>query len=265
MLFGDNGSLLRFPIGGPSGPAILGEGNAIPGTSSGYTVSGIVSPGGVVSFYGAGLGPAIGVGARLDSSGKVATELAGTQLLIGGVPAPLLYASENQINAVVPFGVSSEPVATAQVRSAAGTSELVALHVVAADPAIPAYPDPLVNGVYQSLILNQDGSINSRSNPAPRGSIITFWATGAGRFRTDLVDGSIVQPPLPEPALPVSVVLRQYPNPLSADILYAGAAPGMVAGIIQVNARIPANAAPGDQALELQAGDFRYGGTLTVK
>lgn len=265
VLFGENGSLLRFPIGGPSGPAILGEGNAIPTEVLGYVVSGIVAPGGIVSLYGVGLGPAAGVGAQLDSGGKFPTELAGTQVLFGGVPAPLLYAAANQVNAVVPFGVSSGPLTTVQVRSAAGTSETVALRVVAADPAILAIPDPSI-GAYRSLLLNQDGSINSLSNPAQPGSIITFWVSGTGLFQTSLEDGSIVEPPLPIPALPISVGLLQYPTPLPVEVLYAGAAPGILAGIVQMNIRIPPSAAPGwYSTIELQVGSFLCYGSVAIK
>ena len=265
VLFGENGSLLRFPIGGPSGPAILGEGNAIPTAMLGYVVSGIVAPGGIVSLYGAGLGPAAGVGAQLDSSGKFPTELAGTQVLFGGVPAPLLYAAANQVNAVVPFGVSSGPMTTVQIRSAAGTSETVALRVVAADPAIVAISEP-DDGWYKSLVVNQDGSANSLSNPAQPGSIITFWVNGAGLFRTSLEDGSIVVPPLPMPALPINVILDQYPTPLAVEVLYAGAAPGMLAGILQMNIRIPPNSGPGSySAIELHVGNALCYGSVAIR
>jgi uncharacterized protein (TIGR03437 family) len=265
VLFGENGSLLRFPIGGPSGPAILGEGNAIPTAMLGYVVSGIVAPGGIVSLYGAGLGPAAGVGAQLDSSGRFPTELAGTQVLFGGVPAPLLYAAANQVNAVVPFGVSSGSFTTVQIRSAAGTSEAVALRVVAADPAILAIPDAS-SGNYRSLLLNQDGSINSLSNPAQPGSIVTFWVSGAGLFQTSMEDGSIVEPPLPIPALPINVILDQYPTPLAVEVLYAGATPGMLAGILQVNIRIPPNAGPGSSGpIEIHVGNFLSYGSVAIQ
>ena len=44
--------------------------------------------------------------------------------------------------------------------------------------------------------------------------------------------------PLPKPALQVSVEI----NGENAEVTYAGGAPGEVAGMLQVNARIPANA-----------------------
>jgi uncharacterized protein (TIGR03437 family) len=137
--------------------------------------------------------------------------------------------------------------------------------VVAADPAILAIPDAS-SGNYRSLLLNQDGSINSLSNPAQPGSIVTFWVSGAGLFQTSMEDGSIVEPPLPIPALPINVILDQYPTPLAVEVLYAGATPGMLAGILQVNIRIPPNAGPGSSGpIEIHVGNFLSYGSVAIQ
>ena len=44
----------------------------------------------------------------LDSSGGVPTYLNGIQVLINGKPAPLLYTSLSQINAIVPYEIEGE-------------------------------------------------------------------------------------------------------------------------------------------------------------
>ncbi|MCL5742858.1 MAG: hypothetical protein M1541_02860, partial [Acidobacteria bacterium] len=54
--------------------------------------------------------------------------------------------------------------------------------------------------------------------------------------------GKIARTTLPKPALPVSVRVGD----IEAEVKYAGAAPGMVAGVMQVNVRIPSEVAPGD-------------------
>ena len=103
--------------------------------------------------------------------------------------------------------------------------------------------------------LNEDGTFNSRTNPAKPGSVITFWATGAGLFNTPLSDGAIAQPPLPLAALPVSVFFGSQGLTRSLEILYAGAAPSFVAGALQVNARLPQTLfTSGSHALKLQIG-----------
>jgi len=49
---------------------------------------------------------------------------------------------------------------------------------------------------------------------------------------------------------------------MGAEVVYAGAAPGLVAGVMQVNVRIPLNAPSGNVAIVLQVGDaFSQPGT----
>jgi uncharacterized protein (TIGR03437 family) len=55
------------------------------------------------------IGPQQPVWYQLNSDGYVSPDLNGLQVLINGIAAPILYASENQINAVVPFTVMSTP------------------------------------------------------------------------------------------------------------------------------------------------------------
>ena len=56
------------------------------------------------------------------------------------------------------------------------------------------------------------------------------------------MDGKIAGDVLPAPVLPVTVTI----DGIDAVTLYAGAAPASVAGLVQVNARIPVNAASGN-------------------
>jgi uncharacterized protein (TIGR03437 family) len=76
-----------------------------------------------------------------------------------------------------------------------------------------------------------------------------------------LTDGSIVQPPFPVPVLPVSVM---FDFTEAGEVLYAGAAPGLVAGVLQVNVRIPTlKFAPGN--LEVSVGGFKGGAGIAVR
>jgi uncharacterized protein (TIGR03437 family) len=84
--------------------------------------------------------------------------------------------------------------------------------------------------------------VNSVSNPARPGSIVVLWATGAGETEPQGLDGRLATGTLPKPLAPVSVLIDgRY-----AEILYAGAAPGLVAGLMQVNVRIPPGVKPRD-------------------
>ena len=65
---------------------------------------GSLAPGEIIVVFGSGIGPAP-ASLELDSGGKVSSSLSGTQLLINGIPAPMIYASVGQLTAVVPYEV----------------------------------------------------------------------------------------------------------------------------------------------------------------
>jgi uncharacterized protein (TIGR03437 family) len=90
-----------------------------------------------------------------------------------------------------------------------------------------------------AVVLNEDGTVNAPDNPAARGSLISLWATGMGRLTQPVEDGAIQSAASPL-ELPVRAVFSGSGN---AEVLYAGAAPGMVAGVSQINLRVPTNIA----------------------
>ena len=97
------------------------------------------------------------------------------------------------------------------------------------------------SGRGQGIILNQDATPNSASNPALEGSVVVLYATGGGQTDPPGVSGSLTAEPWPKPHLPVSVTVGGLP----AETLYAGAAPGLLAGLLQLNVRIPEGAPSG--------------------
>jgi uncharacterized protein (TIGR03437 family) len=145
----------------------------------------------------------------------------------------MVWASAGQINAVAPFGLSSQTTQV-QVQYQGQISDTFEVPVAASSPGIFALDG---SGSGQAAALNQDGGINGTDSPAPAGSVIVLYATGAGLFSPPLVDGSVVgTDTLPVPVLPVYVDVAGSP----AKVLYAGGAPGAVAGVLQVNLEIPA-------------------------
>ena len=156
-----------------------------------------------------------------------------------GFPAPLLYYSSNQINAVVPFEIEGHSSTTMEIGGTPGRPARVSLAIAAAAPAIFTLTGA---GNDQGAILNEDSTVNSPGNPAQSGSIIVFFATGTGQTDPPGTDGLIAMNILPTPRLPVSVQI----GGTSAHILYAGAAPGTISGVLQVNCRIPAGTQAGN-------------------
>jgi uncharacterized protein (TIGR03437 family) len=226
------------------------------------TQPGALTPGKIVVLYGSRLGPASLTGAAFGSDGKLATNLGGTQVLFDGTPAPLLYTSSGQLSAVVPYGIEGKPGTQVQVRNGSLTSDPVAFPVT---PVAPSIFSVNYTGSGQGAILNQDGvSVNSTARPAEKGSIVAIFATGEGQTLPGGIDGEIARgASMPRPTQNVQVRINGRP----AEVLYAGAAPGQVAGLFQVNARIPADTPSGEVAVEVQVGNAssQPGITLAVK
>ncbi len=217
---------------------------------------GAVSPGELVTIFGANLGPPSQAQGTLDGD-FVADTIENTQILIGGKASPILFASSGQINAVVPFGVSGT---TAQLQ-VVYQGQPTASTAVEVQPASPAVFSLDGSGGGQGAILNQDGSVNSNTNPAARGSVVALFATGAGLTTPASVDGLLAAAPYPAPALPVSVTIDGQP----AHIIYVGAAPGLVAGALQINVVVPAEASqvPFDQVV-ITVGDYASPSAVTM-
>jgi uncharacterized protein (TIGR03437 family) len=216
---------------GPSQPPVI---QAV--TNAASYASDTVAPGEIVALFGSNLGPTAPAGMQLNSDGTVANSIGGTQVLFDGVAGPMVWASAGQVNAVVPFGVAA-PATQVQVQFQNMTSDPFPMTVA---PAAPGIFSADSSGSGQAIVLNQDGSVNSADNPAPAGSVITLYATGAGQFNPLLTDGFVITADnLPTPVLPVSVRIGGN----TAAVQYAGGAPGTVAGVLQVNVQIPAGTA----------------------
>jgi uncharacterized protein (TIGR03437 family) len=198
-------------------------------------LSGPVAPGEVITLIGSAIGPA---SSQQPIGSPSSTVLSGTSVLFDGVPGPLLYAAPTQINAIVPFGLSATTTTQLAVFSQGQAIARLPLSVVTTTPAIFTLDS---SGVGPGAILNQDSSVNSPSNPANKGSVLSVFATGAGQTNPSSIDGQVAGAFLPSPLLPVSVQI----GGLGAQVLYAGAAPGLIAGVLQVNCLIPADAPSG--------------------
>jgi uncharacterized protein (TIGR03437 family) len=155
---------------------------------------GPIAPGMLIALRGAGLSSAEGV-----------------EVLFDQIAAPILSASATQLVIQVPAGIATKQSVQIDVRSARSSIGGVTVNVVPAAPALFA------DSIGQAAATNVDGVLNSASNPAPRGSIVTLYGTGEG------VGG-----------LPVSVTIGGF----GAEVLYAGPAAGYL-GLLQLNVRVP--------------------------
>jgi uncharacterized protein (TIGR03437 family) len=230
--FAANNPIKVDQLAGSSGSASL---TAV--LNSGSNRGGPVAPGEIVVVYGTGIGPAQLVQFRPDA-GLVATSLAGTQLFFNGIAAPLVYSSATQVAAIVPYGISG----VAQVTATYAPTQGFASALVAATAAAPGVFTTDSSGKGQAAVLNLDSSPNSATNPARIGSFISLYVTGEGQTWPAGLDGKPASDPLPRPLLAVGVVIGGK----NANVTYSGGAPGLVAGLVQINAQIPTGITTGN-------------------
>lgn len=226
------------------GMSLLRLSNAAPtltaaGVVNGATFeSGAIAPGEIVSLFGTAIGPPTPAGLALTNPRLVANSLEGLQVFFNGAPAPVLYASSGQVNVVVPYAVAAQSTAQVQLQYLGALSNAIALQIV---PTAPGIFSITGSGQGPGAILNaRDGTVNSALNPAARGDWVSIFATGAGVTTPASVDGFVASAPLPAPTAQVSVTMGGLPCPIN----FEGSAPGLVSGVLQINAQVPSGLAP---------------------
>ena len=180
-----------------------------------------IAPGEIVSLFGDSLGPDEGQSASLEN-GQLPRSLAGSSVEINGIAAPIFYSQTGQLNLQVPAELTTASAMVRVLRNGERSNELSV-------PVVPAHP-----GLFPTT-WNQDGSINSTTNPATPGTIIVLYATGQGLNPT-----------------PGATTLLIANRP--AELLYAAPIAGTI-GLIQINARIPAGLSAGPSPILLRIGE----------
>ena len=219
-----------------AGNLLVGDGNArvtmyfpeaVSVSAATFLAGAPLAPGMLASLFG----PALGDQTR-EATLPLPVTLADTEVRINEAAAPLLYVSPGHINYQVPSSLEPGTVARVEVtrastgRAVAGGTLLVA---------------PAAAGIF--ALLNQDGSPNTASNPAARGSLIQIFATGQGLVERPPPDGSpALAAPLSEtPSRPLVTIGTSSQRDVPAE--FSGLAPGFV-GLWQINARVPEATVP---------------------
>src|SRR5271157_3112859 len=217
-----------------------------------------VSPREIISIFGQNLGPSqLTTASPTGSPQAFPNILNGIQVafFIGNntlVYAPIIMVSNNQINAVVPVAVASvintnNPAVSVQVLNTnttpAAATQPFNVMVIQEDPGAFTFGGL---GQGQAAVLDYDNtsgtySINSAKNAAARGSTILIYATGMGDLAVPVGDGVVAMTAAALADNTVRVDIAGQP----AVVSYAGAAPGAVAGLVQINAIIPPTVSTG--------------------
>lgn len=184
-----------------------------------------VSPGSLADIYGARMATST---VTASFGAKLPTTLGGVQVLVKGVPVPLLYVSPDFIIMQIPY---ETPIGIAQVSVVANGVPTISapFKVKAAAPMILTY------GANLGVVQNSDYSTNSPSNCAKAGSFIIAYLMGSGPLDGAVATGE----PVPggrvyAQLLPTTATL----GTVNAPVLFAGMTPGLY-GLMQVNITVP--------------------------
>lgn len=219
------------------------------GAVNAATFEGGLVPGSIATLFGQGLMEGV-IGTEFAGG---ATSFGGTQVRIGGVPAPLLTLSatpQEQINLQVPFELSAGQTTTIEVENNGSRSTVGGVPVFFVQPGM--FEIPLVaGGTVAAAIHTNNGSIVTPDNPARNGEVIALFFTGGGPINQPVPTGTLgPQSPLSVITLPTVVGVDNIGSP----VLFSGYAPGFL-GLYQVNFQVPDEARCGVRSINLKVGD----------
>jgi len=209
--------------------------------SAGQAVPGVVAPGSYIAIYGTGLAGSGGAGANAL---PLPTTLNGTQLLLGGIPMPLIYAGAGQVNAIVPQELA--PNASYPLVVVRGSTQSVPVSLTVAELQPGVYTAD-TSGSGEGIVTNAaTGLLINPSNPAHAGDYLTIYSTGLGTLagpngETEPGDGM---------AAPTTVIFETTANVtatiggIPAQVTFAGLTPTLAA-LYQVNVQVPTGVSPG--------------------
>ena len=206
---------------------------------------GTVTPGEIITIFGVGLGPA-SLAIFNPTTPPIPTSLpatgAATSVTIGGIPAPLIYTSAEQVSAIVPYSVGGASASV--VLTYNGLASLP--FTVGVSPVDPGVYTVTSTGQGQAAVLNynvatNDYTVNSSATAAARGSIVVLYVTGAGAMSSGSVNALTPMSPAITPNASVTVTIGGQ----NAVINAAQLAPGSVPGVLQINVVVPATATSG--------------------
>jgi uncharacterized protein (TIGR03437 family) len=169
----------------------------------------------------------------IGGTGISPSQISDTAIAFGPNAARIVSAGANGILVLAPpaiAGLGSVPVEIIYQNTV-----IVTIQVAVANEAPALFVDATGQTAVgsQAAANNQDGSLNSQGNPAPRGSVVSLYGTGLG-ISND----------------PVSVTFDNY----TAPILYAGPAANYP-GLFQINAQVPSGYLPtGDLTVVVTVG-----------
>ena len=203
-------------------------------------VGAALAPGTIIQIYGQNLAS----GTFQPTTIPLPTSMNGTQVIIGGTPAPLYFVSPGQINAQLPFELTSgnQYSVLIMVNGALTTPDSVTLSQ--ATPGMAAFGDGTL------IAQHGDGTLVSASSPAKSGEYLVAYLAGMGPTNAEPASGAASPvSPLALPMAMPTLTINGAPYPIA----FAGLTPGLV-GLYQMNFQVPAGLPAGDITLVVTQG-----------
>jgi uncharacterized protein (TIGR03437 family) len=232
-----------------SGPTIFVGGVV---NAASFTNGQAVAPGSLVAIFGANLSTSTASATTFP----LPTSLGNTSITLNGIPMPLLYVSATQVNAQVPFEIST---GTMNIVATSNnlTSKPATVEISSTGPGIF-----LLGETHAAATNHVDGAVNSSLNPVKAGSYVTVYFTGQGAFDNPNVTGEAA------PMSPLSWTVAETTasvGGINTFVSFSGATPTL-AGLSQVNLVVPAGLAPGEYPVSITVGGVTSNsGTLSTQ
>ncbi len=177
------------------------------------------------------------------TSGPLPTTLGGVMVSVNGRAVPLSYTSKGQVNGQIPY----------ETAAGAGAAQLVTYGIVGAP--LPVQVNALAPRLFSSdgnrcIAQNQDGNLNSASNPAKAGRYVGVYVIGLGPVNPSVSTG------VPSRSVPMSLPVGTVGVSMGGRRItptFAGMIPGYV-GVGEVDLLIPADMAAGDSSFSITVG-----------
>jgi uncharacterized protein (TIGR03437 family) len=174
-------------------------------------LTGPVAAGEIVELTVPDFKPAQDINVGINERLPLGTTLGGTQVLFDGKPAQVMSIASGKIVAIAPQHFANNQTTTIQVNANGALSNPLQMDIA---PAALGLLSADGSGTGLANARNEDGTLNSASNPAKRGTRITVFFTGAG--------------------VPPAAISLNFP-----DIVGIAPLQGFVPGIYSLNFRVP--------------------------
>jgi uncharacterized protein (TIGR03437 family) len=199
-------------------------------------VGALLAPGTIVQIYGSSLG-VTGAGAVVN--GQLQTSLNGVSVTMNGIPAPLYFVSNGQINAQIPSELAAGQQFQVQAKVNGLYTNPIVINTTAVAPGLASFADGTV------IAQDTNYQLITADHPAHAGEVIILYATGMGATNPPVATGAVTSgTDLVHAAITPKVTV----GTADAQVLFAGLSPGSV-GLYQIDVVIPSGAGTGNVPL----------------